>query len=138
MKFFIVIFLCYIFGIYSYYSYSKNRYYKSVIKFLRYKKTYLNLSPYDQVNYLTSMRDYTIITIGNSSKKLEDHMNENGLNVYYANLDNMLDKEDILKYLIKEYKNYDSGGYLWIFHRGFFIGSRNDIDDIIKKRKYRF
>lgn len=138
MKFFIVIFLCTIFSVYSYYSYSKGRHYKSIIKFWPSKKTYLNLSPYDQINYLTSMRDYTIITIGNSSKKLEDYMNENGLNVYYANLDNMLDKEDILKYLIKEYKNYDAGGYLWIFHRGFFIGSRNDIDDIIKKRKHRF
>jgi hypothetical protein len=138
MKFFVLIFLCTIFSVYSYYSYSKGKHYKSIIKFIRCKKTNLNLSPFDQINYLTSIKEYTIITIGNSSKKLEGYMYENGLNVYYVNLDNMIDKDDILKYLIKEYKNYDAGGYLWIFYRGFFIGSRNDIDDIINKRKNRF
>ena len=138
MNLLIVIFLCNIFSVYGYYSYSRKRYYKSVIKFWLPKKSILNMTPYEQVNYLTSIRDFTIITRGNSYRKIEDIMNENGLNVYYVNLDNMIDKDNILKYLEKQYKNQYTGEHFWVFYRGTFNGYIEDIDNIIQKRKNKF
>lgn len=88
----------------------------------------------DMINYLTSIKDYTIITIGDENRHIEEIMNKNNMKVYYVNLDNILDKNEIIEILQKKYKNLNSGEYLWIFYRGFFMGTTEDIYKMIKNK----
>jgi len=92
------------------------------------------MKPNDMINYLTSFKDYTIITTDDNCKSIEDLMIKNDMKVYYVNLNNLLDKNEILEILINKYNNFDSSENLWIFYKGFFIGSRNDIYKIIKNK----
>ena len=94
----------------------------------------LNMKPHDMITYLTTFRDYTIVTIGNDYKNLEELMTNNKMNVYYADLNNLMDSYDILDYLRKKYNNFDTAQDLWIFHKGFFIGSSDDIIHLINKK----
>ena len=106
-------------------------------KLLPLNNEYLNkkhlMKPNDMINYLTSFKDYTIITTDDNCKSIEDLMIKNDMKVYYVNLNNLFDKKEILDILINKYNNFDSSENLWIFYRGFFIGSRYDIYKIIKK-----
>jgi len=95
---------------------------------------HLFMKPQDTINYLTSLRDYTIITVGNKNKILEEMMIINDMKVYYADLNNIIDKNEILDILTNKYKHLDSGENLWIFHKGYFFGSREDVYKIISKK----
>lgn len=92
----------------------------------------LLLKPNHMVDYLTSIKDYTIISIGETNRELETKLIEKNYKVYYVNLENIIDYNDILEYLKTKYKNYNSGEYLWVFYKGFFIGSREDLNNLIK------
>ena len=96
----------------------------------------LNLKSKDMINYLTSIKDYTIITNSDDYKNLEEVMVKNNMNVYYINLNNITDKNEIFYLLKKKYNNIESGEDLWIFYKGFFIGSKTEIDKIIKKKNF--
>jgi hypothetical protein len=93
------------------------------------------MSPNEMISYLTTFREYTIITVGEDYKSLEETMINKKMNVYYLDLNNLLDKNDVLTFLRKRYNNYDSGEDLWIFHNGFFIGSYNDIITLLNRKK---
>lgn len=95
---------------------------------------HLFMKPLDTINYLTSIKDYTIITVGEKHKNLEKMMIINDMKVYYVNLNNILDKNEILDILTNKYKYLDSGENLWIFHRGSFIGTKEDVYQIINKK----
>lgn len=88
-------------------------------------KLYMN--PHDMINYLTSMRNYTIITVGDKNKKIENYMLSKNMDVYYVNLDNILNKTDILDFLQDKYKNNFSIENVWIFKNGFYIGSTENL-----------
>ena len=107
---------------------------KKFIPELAYVKTLL-LNPQTMINYLTSIKDYTIITDNDINKDLEDLMIQNNFNVYYFNINNLLNKNEILEILIKNHKNLESADNLWIFHQSYFFGSRNDIYQLIKKKE---
>lgn len=86
----------------------------------------------DMVKYLISMREYTIITDNNDDIKIKYLMENNNMNVYYYNLNNLYDKDKILNILKNQYNNelfFDNN--LWIFHKGNFIGFKDDIHKII-------
>jgi hypothetical protein len=91
------------------------------------------MKPNDMINLLTSIREYTIITEGDKNKNLEELMLINNMNVYYANVNNLLNKDEVLSYLKTKYSHLDSGENLWIFYKGFILGSRDVIYGIIKK-----
>ena len=95
----------------------------------------LYLKPYDLINYLTSMREYTIITDNDNNRNLEELMLINDMKVYYVNLNNLLDKNEVISILKKKYNNIDTAENLWIFHQGFFLGSRDDIYRIVNKKE---
>ena len=97
--------------------------------------TILCMEPPDMINYLTSFKDYTIITRGIQSKNLEEIMIEKNMQVYYVNIDNLLDKDDIESFLKSKYKNMYSDDDLWVFHKGYYIGSSVDILDLIKRKR---
>lgn len=100
------------------------------------KIDYLNMmKPNDMISYLTSIKDYTIITVGDDNKDIEELMYKNNMKVYYVNLDNIFDKIEIIEILKKNYKNINSSEYLWVFYRGFFMGSREDINKIIENKE---
>jgi hypothetical protein len=100
------------------------------------KIDYLNMmKPNDMISYLTSIKDYTIITVGDDNKDIEELMYKNNMKVYYVNLDNIFDKIEIIEILKKNYKNINSSEYLWVFYRGFFMGSREDINKIIENKQ---
>jgi len=100
------------------------------------KINYLNMmKPNDMISYLTSIKDYTIITVGDDNKDIEELMYKNNMKVYYVNLDNIFDKIEIIEILKKNYKNINSSEYLWVFYRGFFMGSREDINKIIENKQ---
>jgi hypothetical protein len=94
----------------------------------------LSLNPSNMIDLLISIKEYTIITDNDSNKDLEELMARNNLNVYYINLNNLLDKNDILSYLKQNYNNLESAENLWIFYKGYIIGSRNEINNIILKK----
>ena len=99
----------------------------------------LNLKSKDMINYLTSIKVYTIIANSDDYKNLEEVMVKNNMNVYYINLNNITnitDKNEIFYLLKKKYNNIESGEDLWIFYKGFFIGSKTEIDKIIKKNNF--
>jgi hypothetical protein len=88
----------------------------------------------DMINYLTSIKDYTIITIGDENRHIEEIMHKNNMKVYYVNLDNILDKNEIIEILKKKYKNINTSEYIWIFYRGFFMGTTEDIYKMIENK----
>jgi len=92
------------------------------------------MKPEEMIQYVSSFKDYTIISEGSENKDLEGYMLNNNLQTYYFDMDNLLNKKEVLEYLLIKYKNYNSGENLWIFHRGFFFGSREDVYNLIKKK----
>jgi len=100
-----------------------------------YRNICQNMKPEDMVRYVSSFKDYTIISDNDNNKDLEDFMIQNNIQTYYFNVDNLLNKGEIIEYLLRNYNNYDSGENLWIFHRGFFFGSREDVYNLIKKKR---
>lgn len=97
--------------------------------------TKLFMEPPDMINYLTSFKDYTIITRGYKSTNLEEIMIKNNMQVYYVNIDNLLDKDDIELFLRNKYKNIYYDDDVWAFHKGFYIGSSSDILELIKNKR---
>ena len=93
----------------------------------------LTMKPNDMINLLTSIKEYTIITEGNDNKNLEELMLNNNMNVYYADVNNLLNKDEVLSYLKTKYCNLESGENLWIFYKGFILGSRDVVYGIVKK-----
>ena len=100
-----------------------------------YRNICQNMKPEDMIQYVSSFKDYTIISDNDNNKDLELLMLQNNIQTYYFNVDNLLNKGEIIEYLLKKYNNYDSGENLWIFHRGFFFGSREDVYNLIKKKR---
>ena len=94
----------------------------------------LNMNPNDLINYLTSIKDYTIITVGDKSKNLENLMINKNLKVYYVDLNNLLNKDEILIFLKEKYNTLEISDDLWIFYQGFYIGSGEDIYNFINKK----
>jgi len=99
-----------------------------------YRNICQHMKPEDMIQYVSSFKDYTIISDNDDNKDLEYLMLKNNLQTYYFNVDNLLNKEVVLDYLFMKYRNYNSGENLWIFHRGFFFGSREDVYSLIKKK----
>ena len=84
-------------------------------------------NPNDMINYLTSIKDYTVITKGEKNKNLEELLYKKNIDVYYVNIENLLDSKEILEFLQKKYKNIHGIEYTWIFYRGHFFGSIEDM-----------
>jgi len=99
------------------------------------QNTKLLMNPPEMVNYLTSFKDYTIITHGEQNKILEEKMQQHNMNVYYVNIENLFDKEPIFLFLKDKYRNLYSDDDIWVFHRGFYLGSGEDILDLINRKK---
>ena len=99
-------------------------------------KNFYNLSmkPKDMLDVLTSIREYTIITDNDNNRELSDLLNNINKNSYFININNLIDKENIIEYLKNKYSHLDSGENLWIFYKGFILGSREVIYDIVKKK----
>lgn len=95
----------------------------------------LTMKPNDMVNLLISIKEYTIITEGDNNKKLEELMLNNNMNVYYADVNNLLNKDEILSFLKTKYSHLESGENLWIFYKGFILGSRDVIYGIVNKKE---
>jgi len=93
------------------------------------------MSNKDLINYLISFKDYTIISKGENYKILENLLIENDMKVYCVNIDNLMEKDEILSYIKNKYKNCASGDNLWVFYKGFFIGSNEEILEIIENKK---
>jgi len=129
-KYSVLLFLLFSIKIYSFQN-------KKIIPDLNYIKTLSMKSNY-MIDYLTSIKDYTIITYSDSNKELEELMISNDFKVYYVNINNLLDKDEILDTLKKSHNNLETGENLWVFHKGFFFGSRNDIYKLIKNKKGDF
>ena len=97
---------------------------------------YLNMmKPTDMLKYLTSIKDYTIITVGDKNRNIEELMYKNNMNVYYVNLNNIFDKNEIITILETKYKYFYNNEYLWFFYRGNFIGTREDIYKMIENKQ---
>jgi hypothetical protein len=87
------------------------------------------------IRYATSFRKYTIISVNNNGKDLFNTMINEKFDTYYMDLNNIIEKDSTLSYLIQKYKSYNSGEKLWVFRGDFFVGSREDMLDIIEKHK---
>ena len=99
------------------------------------QNTKLLMNPPEMVNYLTSFKDYTIITHGEQNKILKEKMQQHNMNVYYVNIENLYDKEPIFLFLKDKYRNLYSDDDIWVFHRGFYLGSGEDILNLINRKK---
>ena len=97
----------------------------------------LTMKPNDMINLLTSIKEYTIITEGDNNKKLEELMLKNNMNVYYVDVNNLLNKDEILSYLKLKYSHLESGENLWIFYKGFILGSRDVVYGMVEKKKIK-
>jgi hypothetical protein len=86
--------------------------------------------PNNMIDYLTSIKDYTIISVGNKNRYLENLLDEKEYKVYYVNLENLIKYNDILKYLKLEYNNNED---LWIFYKGSYMGSIDEINNLLNK-----
>lgn len=95
----------------------------------------LYMKPKELINYFTSFRDYTIITVGDENKKIYDLFESEKINIYYMNLDNIFDKNDVLCALRENYKNVESGSDFWLFYKGYYIGGKEVVMKIINKNK---
>ena len=91
----------------------------------------LTMKPNDMINLLTSIKEYTIITDGTTNKNLEELMLKNDMNVYYADVNNLLNKDEVLSYLKTKYSHLESSENLCIFYQGFILGLRDVIYCII-------
>lgn len=129
-KFSVLLFLLFSIKIYSFQN-------KKILPDLNYIKTLSMRSNY-MIDYLTSIKDYTIITDSDRNKELEELMISNDFKVYYVNINNLLNKDEILNILKKNHNNLETAENLWVFHKGFFFGSRNDIYKLIKNKKGDF
>jgi len=129
-KFSVLLFLLFSIKIYSFQN-------KKILPDLNYIKTLSMRSNY-MIDYLTSIKDYTIITDSDRNKELEELMISNDFKVYYVNINNLLNKDEILDILKKNHNNLETAENLWVFHKGFFFGSRNDIYKLIKNKKGDF
>jgi len=87
------------------------------------------------LRYITSFRDFTIITDGDKAKDLFAKMEKNKFDTYYMDLNNLVDKNDIIYYLVKKYNTNNSGENIWVFKREFLIGSGEDALKLISKNK---
>ena len=85
------------------------------------------------IRYITSFRDFTIITDGDKAKDLFAKMEKEKYNTYYMDLNNLVDKNDIIYYLVKKYNTNNSGANIWVFKREFLIGSGEDALKLISK-----
>jgi len=97
-------------------------------------------NPQAVISYLSSLNEFTIISVGDKYKELEDVMNNSGMKTYFANIECINDlecKQSTCNYIRYKYKNVETGEDLWFFHKGFFIGSRNEIYSFIKKRNIK-
>jgi hypothetical protein len=95
----------------------------------------MSMNPKNMLDILISIREYTIITDNENDKELVELLNSVNKNTYFININNLLDKENILNVLKEKYSHLDSGENLWIFYKGFILGSREVIYDIVKKNK---
>ena len=59
------------------------------------------MKPTDMINYITSIKDYTIISTNDKNKNLQENMINNNMNAYYVNINNIFDKDEILKFVKK-------------------------------------
>jgi hypothetical protein len=127
-KYLLGFFFIYIFNTYPFHAYKLNNtpLFSNNLHKLLFKAN-------DMLDILTSIKEYTIITDNENDKHLYDILNGLHKNVYFINLNNLLDKDNILSYLKERYNNIDTGENLWIFYRGFMLGSRESINQIIKK-----
>ena len=91
---------------------------KIVVKNKLNKKIFMK--PTDMINYITSIKDYTIISTNDKNKNLQENMINNNMNAYYVNINNIFDKDEILNILNQKYGEHN----LWIFYKGSFIGSK--------------
>jgi hypothetical protein len=92
----------------------------------------------EMFKYFISLRDYTIITTGNRNRYIEDIMNINNMNVYYVNIDNLIDNVNFKNFLKNKYNyiNYSNeSDNVWIFYRGDYVASKNDFMNLIQKNK---
>jgi hypothetical protein len=95
----------------------------------------INMSPRNMLDILTSLEEYTIITDGEKNKDLYELMQKNKMNVYYIDINNLLEKKELLNYLKTKYSYLDNSDDLWIFSKGFLYGSRKIMEDFIKNNK---
>ena len=79
------------------------------------------------IDYLVSIKDYTIICNDDKYKVLEQKMIDNDMKVYYVNLNNIFNKNEIIDILEKKYWYLDNKKKLWIFYNGQFIDFENKI-----------
>ena len=93
----------------------------------------LTFKPNDMLDILTSIKEYTIITDNDNDVLLYNNFTSLHNNVYFVNVNNLLDKKDMLSYLNEKYSNIDTGENLWLFYRGFMLGSRDTIIRCINK-----
>ena len=63
-------------------------------------------------------------------------MVNNNLNVYYIDLNNIFDKNEVLDILKTKYSDLDGNENLWIFYRGFYFGSNESAYKMINKKKF--
>jgi len=92
----------------------------------------------EMFKYFISLRDYTIITTGNRNRYIEDIMNINNMNVYYVNIDNLIDNVNFKNFLKNKYNYINSSNEsdnVWIFYRGDYVASKNDFMNLIQKNK---
>ena len=97
----------------------------------------IQMSPKNMLDVLTSIKEYTIITDNESNKELVDLLNTVNKNAYFVNTNNLLDKDNIIQYLKEKYSHLDSGENLWIFYKGFILGSREVIYEVVSKNKLK-
>jgi hypothetical protein len=97
----------------------------------------IQMSPKNMLDVLTSIKEYTIITDNETNKELVDLLNTVNKNAYFVNTNNLLDKDSMIQYLKEKYSHLDSGENLWIFYKGFILGSREVIYDVISKNKLK-
>lgn len=97
---------------------------------------YLLMDSHKTLEYITSIKEYTIITVGEKHKYLQEEMNNNNMNTYYINLNNIFDKNELLDILKERYKYFDNSEQLWIFHKNYLIGSKEDVYKIFKKNLF--
>jgi len=95
----------------------------------------LFMKPRELINYFTSFRDYTIITVGDENKNIYNLFENEKINIYYMNLDNIFDKNEILYTLRNDHKNIESGADFWLFYQGHYIGGKEVVTKIINKNK---
>ena len=102
------------------------------------KITFTN--PEHVIGYLSSLSEYTIISIGEKQLEFNETLyNCNMDSTYFANLECIADdicKKTTCNYIRLKYRNVESGEDLWFFHRGFHIGGRNEIYKFIEKRSH--